>query len=537
MNDALKRIVEKEGRPWWKIAALLAVLVILFAPSVWMLATIPPLWKDVDAYGQVTAPPGEGTILLYGPAYCFLARIPLYLGLAYNCWRAGLAWPSLSFFLQPKLTDAGVFLLLLIQHLALCASACLLIVSVTPRLLVRVTIAVLWATNPLFYIWAHCVSTETLSMILVLLLAVAGLRILSEPKWQWWLCYGILFTLSMLTRHINGVLGALLPLTFGFAGVICYLLLALRQRKLEARQGMRRQGARDLRQAFFAIVVGLLCILLSAATLRLLSRAVGIPYHSTVGFTFMFRLGLFASLSPAERDEVIRHAVRANPSPDVRTLLEAFRDAPSREGRLDVGEVLGQTRKLLPATCLQGDNFARLLNETARACLLSPSSPYLRAVRIDFGKSFIIPIGDVIAAPFVHTIFYFSHPESMPQCAHLDTFQNHDRSSILGQLHSYGGGHRILRYHRLLLGWLVLVLIFAWRERAQAIALSAYTFAFNATGFLMTAANCLLNEFQSRYTLTAWELLVIAVVIMLGALPKAELTARRLGNSNFVVRY
>jgi hypothetical protein len=536
MNDTLGRIVEKEGRRRWKIAALVAVLVIVFAPSAWMLTTIPPLWKDVDAYGQVTAPPGEATILLYGPAYCFLARIPLYLGFAYDCWRAGLAWPSLAFFLRPRLTDTGVFFLILIQHLALCASACLLIVSVTPRLLVRVTMAVLWATNPLFYIWAHCVSTEALSMILLLLLAVAGLRILSEPKWQWWLCYGILFTLSMLTRHINGVLGALLPLTFAFAGVIRYLL-ALRQGKLRVHQAMRRQGTRDLKQAFFAIVVGVLCIVLSNATRRLLSRAVEIPYHSTVGFTFMFRLGLFASLSPAESDEVIKHAVKANPSTDVRTLLEVFRNAPSREGHLDVVEVLGQTRKLLPATSLQSDNFARLLNETARACLLSPSPPFLRAVRADLAKSIVIPIRDVIAAPFVHTIFYFSHPKWMPQFAQLETFRNHDRSSILDQLRPYLGGRGKLPYHRLLLGWFVLVVIFAWRARAQAITILAYTLALNVTGLLVTTANSLLTEFQARFTLPAWELLIIAVFITLGALvPQPKLAARRLANSNFILR-
>jgi hypothetical protein len=131
----------------------------------------------------------------------------------------------------------------------------------------------------------------------------------------------------------------------------------------------------------------------------------------------------------------------------------------------------------------------------------------------------------VIAAPFVHTIFYFSYPESMPQYAHLDTFQNHDRSSILAQFHSILGGHGKLSYHRLLLGWLVLVLIFGWRARTQAIALSAYTVALNASGLLMTTANCLLNEFQPRYTLPAWELLIIAVVISLGALVRARIWA------------
>lgn len=282
---------------------------------------------------------------------------------------------------------------------------------------------------------------------------------------------------------------------------------------------MRQRKAHNFRQALLAIIVGVSCIILSEATLRLLSRAAGIPYHSKAGVTFMFRLGsLFASLSPAERDEVISHAAKANPSADIRTLLEVFRNMPSREGRLDVADVLGQTRKLLPATSLQGDNFDRLLNETARICLLSPSQPYLRAVRTDFVKAVMIPIGNVISAPFVHTIFYFPHPEAMPQCANLDTFRNHDQSSILGQLHSYLGWRWRLPYYRLLLIWLVLVLVLAWHSGAKAIALLAYTFALNATGLLMTTANCLLTEFQSRFTLSAWELLIIAVFITLGAL-------------------
>ena len=49
MNDGHRRVVKEGGQRWWEIATLVVVLVILFAPSAYMLKIIPPLWKDVDA--------------------------------------------------------------------------------------------------------------------------------------------------------------------------------------------------------------------------------------------------------------------------------------------------------------------------------------------------------------------------------------------------------------------------------------------------------------------------------------------------------
>src|SRR6266567_5375101 len=138
---------------------------VLLAPSIWMLSVIPPLWRDVDAYVQVTQPPGPGTILQWGPLYCFVARIPLYFGYAIDCVGARAPLPTPSFFVHPILTDSGVFVLLLSQHILLCFATFHVIAVATRLFWVRLALAVAWATNPLFYTFAHCIGTEKLSTV------------------------------------------------------------------------------------------------------------------------------------------------------------------------------------------------------------------------------------------------------------------------------------------------------------------------------------------------------------------------------------
>src|SRR5258708_29264010 len=90
-----------------KFFASFVLFSVLVTPSIWMLSVIPPLSRDIDAYVQVTQPPGPGTILQYGPLYCFIARIPLYLGHAIDRVPGGPSLPTPSFFIHPILTYSG----------------------------------------------------------------------------------------------------------------------------------------------------------------------------------------------------------------------------------------------------------------------------------------------------------------------------------------------------------------------------------------------------------------------------------------------
>ncbi|MDQ6859666.1 MAG: hypothetical protein M3032_00705, partial [Verrucomicrobiota bacterium] len=163
---------------------------ILSAPSIWLLATIPPLWRDVDAYNQVTVSPVRTTYLGHGPLYPFVARLPLWIGAQFEAIRSGSFHAFSADLMQPRLTDPGVFLLILLQQAAFVFASWLLIATISRRPLVRIALAVLWTGATAFYTLAHCVGSETLSLICTLLLAAAGLKLVRRSRapvraWKW----------------------------------------------------------------------------------------------------------------------------------------------------------------------------------------------------------------------------------------------------------------------------------------------------------------------------------------------------------------
>lgn len=504
----------------WSGVTIIALC--LFTPSVWMLAKIPPLWKDVDAYAQVTASADSQAILLYGPLSCFLPRVPLYFGYLFETLRNGSSPQSfLLFFAQPILTDAGVSSLIFFQHLALCLSATFLILSANRRFAARLLLAVFWTLNPIFFAWANCVGSESLSLIFVLLLATVGLRIITrhdKVPLRVWSLFGLLLACCLLTRHINGLLAALLPLGFGFVALARFIA-ALRAKPERTRRWLNRSGVRALRNAIIAVAVGIVGIVLSSTGVHAFSRAVGLYYHNTAGFTFMFRLGFLAPLALPERDEVVEKAA-ARSSAEVRTLLEPFRTAPARE-HYDTMALLSESRTLLQAESPDAQSrFDDLLNQATRAFLFPPSRFLLHAAASDFSRSLQTSLASVTRHPFNSTTFFFRFSESMPLCAGLVTFRGHTAPDILGLVrhHAYLRWWKQIDFRALFCLWLAaLAPLLFWRRSGRANMVTAYAIALILVGLLMMCANCLLNQFQARFILPLWELTIISMVALLGS--------------------
>jgi hypothetical protein len=572
-----------------KLSEAIVLGAILFAPSVWMLHAIPPLWRDSDAYIQVTFPPGLLTIVHFGPVYCFAARIPLYIGYAIESLRAGSPLPTLGFFIHPTLNDSGVFLLLLSQHVALVCSAFYLIVLTSRLFWVRLALSVLWAANPLFYTFAHCVGSETLSMILALVAGAVGLRIVQARRnvgWKQWLLFGILLWLSILTRHINAVLAAVMPLTFLFLSAYRSISSAFSRSPLLFRW-RRLLGRWELREATVAIAIGVGSIALANLSVRGLCRVAHMPYYSTIGMSVMSRLDFLALLPPEKRNQLLDEIARNTSSVQVKQVIPVLRESFSKMvvildtnaaqryfSEKHAEKVLALYREAFPQGTLKAEegkparelffieqiasqNFHFLdillpnaampsprdpaqhfersrvvaLNRTAEAFLFPPRRAYIDAVAEDFRRSQTVTIPNVVNYLFLTTTLRSLYLVGKIDNALLPTLGNTSLNQIIAILEKHGYFHlwKSVNHAAFLCFWaatLALLAVLARMRKQSVAAAASYAVTLTLVGLLMMLASCVLAAFLPRFTLPMWELTIVSATVLLGRTLELATTAK-----------
>jgi hypothetical protein len=416
-------------------------------------------------------------------------------------------------------------MLLLSHHVALGCSAFHLI-AVTSRLfLVRLALVAAWVANPLFYTFAHCVGSETLSMILLLLIGASGLRIIRHPRRiprKEWLLFSVLLWLCILTRHINALLAALMPLTFFFLSTQRLTMIPFTRSRL-LRRWRRLQARLDLQRATIALVIGFSCIALANISLRGLCHAVHIPYEFRVGFTFLWRLKFLATIPPETRNQLLDKVAKNTASPEVQKVIRLLRKAFPEAPNWDVMGFMrtAQASLFAPETESQDEKLILILNRTARAFLCPPEKIFLSAVAADFTKSMETTERSVVNSLFWSTTWYFSHSEAMAGCAPLVTFRDQSPTQIMAifKNHSYLHRRKSFNYNAFLFfcfANLLLLAVLTKMRKEKVAALSSYATALTLVGLVMMVANCFLNEFQPRYTLPMWELAIVSASILFG---------------------
>ena len=485
----------------------LALGAILLAPSLWMLATIPPLWRDADAYHQLMQSPAQSTAEGHGPLYGIAARLPLYLG--YQFERIPHDASVQSFFSRPRLTDTGIYLLIGAQHLALCGGALGLIVAATKILWCRLVLALFFAGNSAFYTFAHCVGSEGLSLVSILVLTLAGLSLLKSEDKRSWIFFALALLICVLTRYANFLLILVLPLTF---------LL----------QVWPRRSLLPLRSAGIALAIGLACLVLARIAASVLSESGGQHYYSRAGFTFLWRLNFLEGVPEPRRGVLLDKVSARTNSNDAGALIATLRQM------LETGEPLSPIpiywrfhgALSTPEKAVSSRRFHQGLNATARAFLLPPRAEHWKAAERDFARSLRTSLQLMSATLFNTTVFCFEHGAEMPELAALSTFRHHTPAGLMNLVDSriYFRPGKILSLGGALLLWAGLVvslLIMTAHGRRRLITLFHYGFALVLSGGVILQATALLADLSPRYTLPLWALTWFSTIILAGTLADA----------------
>jgi hypothetical protein len=183
------------------------------------------------------------------------------------------------------------------------------------------------------------------------------------------------------------------------------------------------------------------------------------------------------------------------------------------------------------AARLHGDQLDLALNELAWAFLKARTHDHLEQTRIDFAASRQMPLADVPLSLFETTTYFFLHPEGMPACSRLVTFRNFttDRLMAFPAENIYLRFWNRVSYNDLFfvsLGALLILMFLLRRNRQAGIGLIIYALVLVTSGLLIMMATCLINGWLPRYTLPMTELLVLALIILAGAICDSLWTSR-----------
>ncbi|MGA8659766.1 MAG: hypothetical protein WB586_26905 [Chthoniobacterales bacterium] len=494
----------------------LLTALILTLPSLYFLTFVPPLWRDSDGFFQVASPLSYLTVLQWPPLYCFAARVPILFG----ALMVGAALAHGLSFNHPVFTDSGVFYLLLVQHILLICVLLVACVTITERRWLRWSIAALFASNPVLYAFANCVGSEALSNVTTLLVAVIGLSFIRNPssKHSWFLFVALLA--GILTRHVNGILSALVPGTL----LLIITLRALSRVSFDSCSGSGRgYHEKLLRMLGLSAFVGIASIVAASATVWVICRIDKIPDVSRFGYVFQWRLDYLAKLQAQDREATLARISRQLNDPATRYALDQL------DARLNlkqpwtpdvVSTALDKWLKLEERKSWKESIAAvdRRLNKLAAAFLFSGDRYLYQAILDDFGASLRFSPDQICREPFDATDWLNLRidQKDFNGIRGLETFRH-----PAGTFHNDWSHNFYFNWWRAIPLWLLASLTIlqisiglAWNSFEHSRS-ETFLFALGllVTGGVLCLANCSLTALASRFILSSYILLLLALTV------------------------
>src|ERR1700736_1693855 len=142
-------------RPADPLTRRFVLLLILTIPSLYILLTLPPLWRDSDGFNEIASTFAPKGIIHWLPGYCLGGRLIVFAGSIIDSLLSGHGIPYLSISITP-LSDAGIYSLVVVQHLFLVLSLFYAVRTLSGHFQLRVLFAGFFALTPWVYIYANC---------------------------------------------------------------------------------------------------------------------------------------------------------------------------------------------------------------------------------------------------------------------------------------------------------------------------------------------------------------------------------------------
>jgi hypothetical protein len=496
----------------------------LSLPSLYVLLAYPPIWKDVDALGQLIWQAGWGNILHYPPLYCFTGRIPFWLGDSVLALLSGQPLPGLNLFREQHPTWLGIEFLIIAQHAGLVAALTLLVRMAAHSPLGRGAITISFIGASSLYAQQQCAGSEAPSVSAIILLTAAGLWVhrsetpsspgtKDERKRSSRLRWSV-FTIALLaafgTRHINYLFVFWLPLVI--AG---HLLWSLWQR--------RRILTPDLTKLGIAIACGGFALLADTLVVRVMIVQAGEQYRTDLGFVLTDRVTAFLyKLSDSERAALVEKLVAAERDPIVQVAIRAESKLGSSHEELanTIQDVLRQQG--VPENAIQARSDVSVF-DAALAYLKTLHPKLIDLVLSDFLHGYVREDNSKLSlnrflANRTAARMRQEDPQSWQPLDQLHSIDDQKTASALVNRASTDPYLMLwgpIPIAVMVLANLGLTILLARRGRGDIAWLAQ---ALLLTSALLYFANCVCDYFNDRYTLPLLVCVVAAFALQIGAL-------------------